>query len=58
MKIRVTMPGAYTAVELDDSRCLKAFQKLNEMLMAIAKEEHQKKQENIDVEAAEKPMKE
>lgn len=58
MKIRVTMPGAYTAVEFDDSRCLKAFQKLNETLMVIAKEEHQKKQENIDVEAVEKPMKE
>lgn len=58
MKIRVTMPGAYTAVELDDSRCLKAFQKLNEMLMVIAKEEHQKRQENIDVEVAEKPVKE
>lgn len=58
MKIRVTMPGAYTAVELDDSRCLKAFQKLNETLMVIAKEEHQKKQENIDVEAVEKPVKE
>lgn len=49
MRIRVTMPGAYTAVEFDDGRCLKAFQKLNEMLMAMVKEEQQKKQECVTV---------
>lgn len=35
MKVRISMPGAYTAIELEEERAYKTFRKLNEMLLGL-----------------------
>lgn len=35
MKVRISIPGLYTAMELDEERACKAFRKLNEVLLSL-----------------------
>lgn len=35
MKVRISIPGLYTAMELDEERAYKAFRKLNEVLLSL-----------------------
>lgn len=44
MRVRISMPGAYTAIELDEKRAYQTFRKLNEVLLSLqAKTEEQEK---------------
>ena len=50
MKVRVSMPGAYIAIDFEDDKGMSVFQKLSETMMNFYKQEKPKqKVSNISV---------